>query len=354
MKSFWLIAARCQSTWATTPAANAATVDLLAQYPVRISASNPQRRGYFEQFTNSPLYERLLMMPFRLKLAEMAGKGFLNSRFEDDSGREFYPRQFQKGVQRAIPSLFNLLSGWDGISDEKRLKTVLSSHLYAEFSKQHQRIHAQGYSILFNWRYLNFRWTHEKPDESPIRPQNVWITFGNPRNATSTLLTGPVTMRNHSTVFTRRVEADVVGVEGGAKKPVMKQRRVFREICFEYVYTPSDFQADEGMEVGEDGQVVDGLLSFETKREMMDMGQKVAVDSKVAGGVLDYVIVRNSDGATMSSGEVDLDGMGVRLETTYFTDEFPDDGRWKVADIDNYLTYPRVLEEEMDPDASSS
>ncbi|KAJ3292178.1 hypothetical protein HDU79_001686 [Rhizoclosmatium sp. JEL0117] len=314
---------------------------LLASYPIRLRPSEAvDRPGYFERYPpGTSLLERGLLMPFRLQLAQMAGKGFLNNRINADTAdgraRDFFPRQFQKGVSQALPTLFNRLSNWNGIDDNKSLSPLVTPDLLSAFSKSHKALKASGHSLSF--RYKANIANLDSTDTFPIFPTNIWLTFGSPQNATSTLFRGPVIDRNHLIIFTRRVNTP--------KTPdgPPSDRRVFREICFEYVYEPHELRSefDDGKEVV--------VPDFEWKRSWMDKGAKVGVDSVVSGSTLHYKLTRDIDGVLVEEGHVDLAGMGIRMESSHFIDEFPDNGVWRIADVDNYLIAPRVLEEERPP-----
>ncbi|KAJ3028784.1 UNVERIFIED_CONTAM: hypothetical protein HDU68_000907 [Siphonaria sp. JEL0065] len=263
----------------------------------------------------------------------MAGKGFLNNRLTDEQGKEFFPRQFQKGVTQALPVLFDRLSGWNGDVDDKKLSPLLTHDLHEAFGNIHRIIHDSGYDLSF--KYKSMMGSLDSSHSFPVVPDHVWLTFGTAKNVTSTLLRGPVVDRKHITVFTRKVTSPKN--PGGA----LSNRRVFREICFEYVYEPQDLDGAE-----EDDSVVP---DFQWKRNLMDIGQKVAVDSTVLGSMLSFQLTRLSDGVVVERGDVDLAGMGVRLESSHFCDDFPDNGAWKIADIDWYFISPRVIEEEKPP-----
>ncbi|KAJ3232996.1 hypothetical protein HDU81_002563 [Chytriomyces hyalinus] len=322
------------------------TEALLKNYPVRLSPNANPRRGYFEQYANVAWHERFIMMPFRLKLAEIAGKGFLNNRFGTPSSslstpsnqQEFYPNQFKGGVAHAVPALFHRLSGWDGNTESRpELSEILMPQLLSLFSQQHAQLAEAGYLINFKWKYGSSNEEVDEDDwEDHVTPKYVWIAFGTPSNATSTLLPGRVTSRYHQVAFTRRVTEP--------KKPggPPADRRIFREICFEYVYEPGD--VDENVESGED------IPDFNWKRSMMLLGQKVGIDSVVSNAQLEYSVTRASDGEVVDSGSLEMEGMGIRMESSHFVDQFPENGSWKIADVDNVLIHARVLEEEAEVD----
>ncbi|KAJ3255664.1 hypothetical protein HDU77_003549 [Chytriomyces hyalinus] len=322
---------------------------LYKTYPVRLSPKANPRRGYFEQYPNAAWHERYIMMPFRLKLAEIAGKGFLNNRFGTPSSslsspsnqQEFYPHQFKGGVAHAVPALFSRLSGWDGnIESRPELSQILTPQLLSLFSKQHAQYSQEGYLINFKFKYTDpVSKKGEAVDEDwedHVTPKYVWIAFGTPSNATSTLLPGTVTSRYHQVAFTRRVTEPKKA--GGA----LSDRRIFREICFEYVYEPGD--VDESVESGED------IPDFNWKRSMMLLGQKVGIDSVVSNAELECYVTRASNGEIVAQKTLEVEDMAIRMESSHFVDQFPENGSWKVADVDNALIFPRVLEEEAEVD----
>ncbi|KAI8614921.1 hypothetical protein BC830DRAFT_1168992 [Chytriomyces sp. MP71] len=315
--------------------------ELLASHPVRLCrASARDRQRYFALHPAHSVStrERWLVAPLRLRLARMAGARFLDTRV--DPG--FFPSQFQRGVQRALPTLFETLSTWNGSRASRKgiaLQQMLAPPLLAHLQHTHAALHASGHTLHLNWRYLPFRWSHERPDDSPVHPTHIWLTFGEPALASSTLLAGPLSHQDGWAIHTRRVAQD-------AHIKPLKQRRVFREICFEYVYRPHDLPEQDLTWTVDGTDILDSLLSFQTKRDIMDMGTRVGIDSTVSGGLLDYVLTRNVDGVVVASGELDMDGMGVRMESTHFVDEFPDEGKWRVADLDDYFVSQRVEEED--------
>ncbi|KAI9342302.1 hypothetical protein BDR26DRAFT_859565 [Obelidium mucronatum] len=331
--------------------------ELLANYPIRLLDLSESRRGYFEQFPGAPWHERSILMPMRLKMAFTAGTGFINGRFgtpstlhpEAKDSPDFFPDQFQDGVKYALPAVIERLSGWDGDLQSPQglsLRTCVADGLLTELSKAHQ-------GLFKECVILNLKWNHNKTKEDAgeglnVTPKHFWITFGEEHMATSTLLRGPVTSRYHLVAFTRKI---ITKPTAGKLRPsssnglqIPLERKIFREICFEYVYEPGELEGDEDAEHG----VMAAIPDFQWKRKVMMLGQVLAIDSDVSGSdmKLGYSLTQVSDGAVVASGSVDLDGISVRMETSHFVKEFPEDGSWKVADLDNFLIHPRVLEEE--------
>ncbi|KAJ3028785.1 UNVERIFIED_CONTAM: hypothetical protein HDU68_000908 [Siphonaria sp. JEL0065] len=300
------------------------------------------RRGYFEQFPGAPWHERAILMPLRLKMAATAGAGFVNNRFgtpsssqpEAKEAPDFFPGQFEDGVRYALPALIKRLSGWDGELDSTQgagLRACIAEPLLSELAKAHKALLKEGVVPNFTWK------EHDDEDGLVVTPKHFWITFGADNMATSTLLRGPITSRYHLVAFTRKVNTPRVA---GSNIPT--ERKIFREICFEYVYSPGELEGDEDAEDG----VMQAIPGFDWKRKVMLLGQVLAIDAEVSNASLDYSLLRIADGAIVASGSVDLDGMSLRMETSHFIQEFPEDGTWKVADLDNFLIHPRVLEEE--------
>ncbi|KAI8607642.1 hypothetical protein BC830DRAFT_1086776 [Chytriomyces sp. MP71] len=334
--------ARCLST-APSP--------FLSDYPLRLSEGareTVRRRGYFDEGAPRATWmERHLLMPFRLRLADIAGAGFLNNRF--DSEREFYPFLYSRGVGHALPVLFQQLSGWDG-SHHSHLKGLLTPQLYALLAGHHAALAQQGLALQFDWKY-----THQlDEDSSPpdqrdvdlaeyVTPKYVWITFGSEENATSTLLMGPVTSRYHLVAFIRRITTPST-TSATSSSDRVRNRRLFREICFEYAYEPGDVSR----------AVADGeeVPDFAWKRKQMLLGQVVGIDTKVHDAKLAYRLIRQDDSSVVEQGIVDYtgdDAFSLRMESSHFMDTFPEDGLWRVADLDSFLVYPRLVEEEKEP-----
>ncbi|KAJ3132014.1 hypothetical protein HK100_005759 [Physocladia obscura] len=311
---------------------------LIDAYPVRLNPNDAEpRHGYFDPFPSTiPWHERKLLMPARLQLAAIAGEGFINNRFNKDSesNANYYPFVFKDGVIAAIPTVFRRLSGWDGnlkSSSQKsaQLQSLIAPTLLASFADIHAKFTAANLRIDFS----------EKDDNiTTVIPTRIWITFGSPENATSTLLAGKVTSRFHYVAFKRAVR----------KHPTKK---IFREICFEYAYDINDTNIDEHDSTDDTGvTVMDEIPGFDWKRKIMLLGHCVGVDSKVSGSsILGYKVSRIDSGDVVHEGDIDLDGFAIRMETTHFVgDDVPDDLQWRIADLDNFLIYPRLLEEEKD------
>ncbi|KAI9342368.1 hypothetical protein BDR26DRAFT_859690, partial [Obelidium mucronatum] len=290
---------------------------LIASYPIRLYPAEIERKNYFDfPAPNASLFERLVSLPVRLLLARFAGKTFLNLCFKTDSGKPFYPRQFQQGVSQALPTLFDRLSGWDG--------TTTNSNI--------------GHSISFRYdSFIAGSFLDTNTGAFPVAPDNIWITFGTFKNATSTLLRGPVVDRDDAVMFTRRIAASNTNRNNNTQGT-----HVWRDVCLECVYN------DEGL--GEDFEFIPPWQVPSVRLSDASMGRRVAVDSTVLASMLSFEVTRLEDGVVVESGDVDLAGMGIRMESSHFVGkEFPENGVWKIADVDHYLISPRVVEEERKP-----
>ncbi|KAJ3077414.1 hypothetical protein HDU98_000064 [Podochytrium sp. JEL0797] len=180
---------------------------------------------------------------------------------------------------------------------------------------------------------LHLVWHKNNDAVIVVDPKHFWISFGEQQRVSTTLLRGPIVNRYHTVAFTR----DVVTNELQTQKDLA----IFREICFEYICKRGDLIDDEDSDA-----VMDRLPDFQWKRDIMLQGQRVAVDSTVSGATIEYKLSKLDSGEVVESGELDVEGMSVRMESSHFVQEFPENGTWKVADLDNFLIYPRVLEEE--------
>ncbi|KAI9342301.1 hypothetical protein BDR26DRAFT_859563 [Obelidium mucronatum] len=318
---------------------------LIASYPIRLYPAEIERRNYFDfPAPNASLFERLVSLPVRLLLARFAGKTFLNLCFKTDSGKPFYPRQFQKGVSQALPTLFDRLSGWDGTTtnsnmyNNNNLTKIMTPTLLDSFSKIHGLITESGHSISFRYdSFIAGSFLDTNTGAFPVAPDNIWITFGTFKNATSTLLRGPVVDRDDSVMFTRRIAASNTNRNNNTQGT-----HVWRDVCLECVYN------DGGL--GEDFEFIPPWQVPSVRLSDASMGRRVAVDSTVLASMLSFEVTRLEDGVVVESGDVDLAGMGIRMESSHFVGkEFPDNGVWKIADVDHYLISPRVVEEERKP-----
>ncbi|KAJ3344735.1 hypothetical protein HDU83_004783 [Entophlyctis luteolus] len=290
-------------------------------------------------------------MPLRLQLGNAAGAGFVNARLGSDP--LFFPDVFCAGTAHAIPRVFSALSGWRGDSPHRApLSAMLTATLLDRFAASHRALADAGFRIDFTWPSTSRRIDSDSDNSEDIvkvSPVRTWITFGPAELATSTLLRGSVDVRWHNVVFERRC----TGVS--SQQPV----KIFREVCFEYVYRPSrtaysaaaDNDDDDVDDAGSSrrGDEDEDTPDFNWKRRMMLQGQRIGIDAVVdCSEPLEYIISKISNGHVVMKGSVDLDRFAVRMESSHFIDDFDEDGAWKLADIDLCLTHPRVLEEEAD------
>ncbi|KAJ3141349.1 hypothetical protein HK100_007961 [Physocladia obscura] len=296
-----------------------------------------------------------ITQPLYIALARLHGRSFLRSHF----GRAFFPHEFNRGVKRALPTLFANLSNWNGelysdrppnsslsalkSSQINQLPNLLAPSLLRAFSVFHKDLTSKGYRISFDWEYIKPSWYYDSFTASLVRPKFIWITFGSAKNAMSTLLPGPVIKRYNSAVFSKLVD------EYGDVEPKQQQNRkiIHREMIFEFVYEIKDLKQASGTDGSDPRTTV--FPDFQFKSKLMNTGQRVAVDSVVYGFVVEYKVFRISDGIVVEQGFADLDSIAIRMESSYFSNGiFPDDGTWKIADIDSFLISQRIAEEEVD------
>ncbi|KAJ3345515.1 hypothetical protein HDU83_004022 [Entophlyctis luteolus] len=278
-------------------------------------------------------------MPVRLQVANAAGVGFVNARLGNDP--PFLPDTFCAGTQHALPRVFSALSGWPGDrTPGAPLSSMLTPTLLDRFAASHRALANAGLRIDFTWPSAGSRVDYDVDDGLvKVTPVRTWITFGPADLAVSTLLRGPVDVRYHNVLFKRQSAV--------SQQPF----KIFREICFEYVYRRGSLSSDgddpDGGATYDDDD--DNVPDFNWKRRVMLQGQRIGIDAVVeCSEPLKYSISSISDGRVLTSGSIDLDGFALRMESSHFTDDFDEDGSWKVADLDLCLTHPRVLEEEVD------
>ncbi|KAJ3200062.1 hypothetical protein HDU83_004937 [Entophlyctis luteolus] len=339
-----------------------AVENLIRSFPIRLVPHRelPERRTFYDRISLRPLalYDRLFSTPIFLAFARFISKQLLRQRlsstpllitFEGEqepvsSGAAAFPAQFQRGVKRAIPALFSRLSYWgggrlDSNSQQRKqtalLREIVAPDLLQELSAFHSKATDMGVSVSYTWNFVAPSWYNDSPFASLVSVRDVWHVFGTRRDVTGTLLRGLPVAKYHPTAVTRRLLGSEIGEVNSSKKPLHS----FREAFVEFVYCPQEMDADDLHD--------DGSPTTDWKRMMVVRGaQRVAVDSKVFGGILEYRISRISDGSLMHAGFADLDSMAIRMESSHFVKEFGDTETWRIADVDNFLTTQRVVEEE--------
>ncbi|KAJ3106144.1 hypothetical protein HDU97_006961 [Phlyctochytrium planicorne] len=309
------------------------TEDILDDYPILlVDVENNNRQAYFGSNPNWAWYENLIFAKLRQIFALGAGTAFINNRFPDIPDTEsssnsdpkalspYFPTAFMEAPKFAMSTLFEQLSGWDGsdkAAEERGLHALLKPQIYEKFRRAHQELNENGCVLTLSL----------KPEEDPVRIKGIWITFGPRELATSTVLRGPIKKRYSTFAFTRR-----------ATNHLGNSMLIFREEVFEYCMTPG---AAAELAV---------LPNYSTKNQVVGKGQVVGVDVEFEGTVSFQVSRKVEVDGSGKQGELILKDnvqrlCRSRLESTFFDDEFPDDGAWLFADVDNYIVSDRVKEE---------
>ncbi|KAJ3216139.1 hypothetical protein HDU67_009866 [Dinochytrium kinnereticum] len=310
--------------------------ELLEDYPVQLlDVEQSVRKTYYDENPAWPWYEKVILAPMRRMFALGAGTAFINNRFPEDeettttplpnplsplsasissSATEppkpapYFPDKFLEAPKLALPALLSRLSGWDGVKDDRGLASIVKPPLYEKFRSAHRRLAEAGCSLKMSMM----------PVEESSKVMGVWITFGDEGIATSTLLKGPLLRRYSRFAFTRR-----------ATNEHGKAVVVFREEVFEYCTTE-----------------LEGIPTYATKNSLVSKGHLVGVDVQMDAKVL--FELKDGEGNVLVRDEV-VRPFASRFETTFFRDEFPEDGRWLVADVDSFLIDRRVREELVEP-----
>ncbi|KAJ3416600.1 hypothetical protein HDV05_000882 [Chytridiales sp. JEL 0842] len=314
---------RSQPTSPPTPPTPSSIPPLLTSlsYPLLLTPNQPPRRGYFQKPYPDwwPWYERLFLASFRMSFARAAGTAFLNNRF----GAGYVPLQLVQGAKLAASSVVDGVSGWDGSvesAEERGLDRILTPSLYQNFAKAHQELDRRGV-------YLEL----EIDVGALWGVKDIYISFGSKGLVDSTLLPGKIIDRIHTTTFTQLVP------KLDSKPP----RRILRELTFEYISPASNYVERD---------------DIESKRELMVEGQRVAAtiefpDAEITSRF--YAKSIDITSFTSKKGELIMEEsvrrpFRMRLESSHFQERFPEDGEWRVADVDDLLVEQRILQEEME------